>query len=120
MTKCRLLFDEHVGRSLASALRRKEPTIDIVRVGMSGAPPIGTPDPDLLIAAETKKRVLITKDAKSMKRHANNHLAAGRHTGGVFVLQKGFPLRRYTEELLLIWYASSAEEWRDVFDYTPF
>ena len=47
MSQMRFLCDEDVPRSYQTALIRREPAIDALRIGDPDAPPTGTKDPDL-------------------------------------------------------------------------
>ena len=62
MSQVRFLFDECTANVLIDGLQRREPAIDAIRVGQPGAPPRGTKDPDLLLAAESLGRTLVTND----------------------------------------------------------
>ena len=58
-----------------------------------------------------------------MPDHVANHLAAGRHTWGVFLFPKGNYLSagRIAEELVLVWAASQREdEWVDRIQPLPY
>ena len=56
-----------------------------------------------------------------MPAHAKDHLQAGRHTWGVFVIRKGFSAREVIDWLVLIYEASQAEEWqRSKLRFIPF
>ncbi len=94
--------------------------MNLVFVGDPGMPPRGTLDPDLLIAADALERILVTQDKNSMPQHLSDHFAAGRHTHGVVILRQGFSLAAYLRDLLLIWHATTAEEWIDRTDYIPY
>lgn len=52
----RFLLDENLSPRLSPALWRYNPTIDVLRVGDPGAPPLGTLDPDLLVYLEQEQR----------------------------------------------------------------
>jgi hypothetical protein len=54
-----------------------------------------------------------------MVQHLINHYAAGHHTHGVILLRDGFPLSQYLDEIILIWGATSADEWLDQTIYFP-
>jgi hypothetical protein len=120
MSILKFLCDEDTVKALITTLRQMEPSMDILRVGESGAPAAGTLDPDLLIAAETQQRCLISGDRSTMPIHMANHFAAGRHTNGVLLLRHGFPLARYVQDIVLIWHAMTAEEWVDATEYIPY
>lgn len=47
--KIRFLLDENLPPKLKSAVLNLDPEIDILRVGDSNAPPLGTLDPEILI-----------------------------------------------------------------------
>jgi hypothetical protein len=49
MSPVSYLLDENVDAVYASELNRRDPTLVVWRIGAPGAPPKGTPDPDLLI-----------------------------------------------------------------------
>jgi hypothetical protein len=119
MNEPRFLMDENVPPLMPHTLRTQGPGIDFLCVGEPGAPPPQTSDPDLLLAAETLQRLLVTLDRKTMPGHLRQHFHAGQHTCGVVLLRNGFPLARYVHELLLIWGASTAAEWVDMAVYLP-
>ncbi len=119
MDKPRFLFDECTDPDLIEALRRREPNVDIIRVNDSGAPPSGTPDPDLLLAAETLQRVLLTNDKRTMPGHLKDHYAAGHRTAGVMMLRPNISLARYMREILNHWATTSADDWIDRTVYIP-
>jgi len=87
----RFLLDENVPLLLKRALLRREPRVDVIRIGDSQSPPFGTPDPDLLVFLEQSKRLrcpepvegLITLNRASMPAHLRAHYTAGRHLWGV-------------------------------------
>lgn len=91
----------------------------MIRVGDAGAPPSGTKDPDLLIAAEALGRVLVSNDKKSLPRHLANHYAAGRHTAGIMLMRKNFPLIAYAQAIQNHWATTSADDWIDRTVFIP-
>jgi hypothetical protein len=88
-------------------------------VGQPGFPPNGTPDPDLLLFAESMHSAFLSRDKSTMIGHIINHMAAGHHTWGVFLLKGGHPTAAYADNLILIWSLSEAEDWRDRVEYLP-
>lgn len=119
MSTVRYLCDEHMPEQLSDAIIQREPSIEIFIVGQVSAPPKGTLDPEVLLFAEREQLALITFDKKSMAGHVANHRASGHHTWGVFSLRNGFSILRYVENLILIWSASEAEDWRDQIEWLP-
>lgn len=113
------LLDEDVPEELADALLRAEPAMEVCCVGQLPAPLEGTLDPEVLFAAEANRWALLTSDKSTMPDHVAAQLAAGHHTWGVCLLRHGFVLRRFVDDLLLMWSASQAEEWQDIVDWLP-
>jgi Domain of unknown function (DUF5615) len=119
MSKLRFLVDQDTPPSLAAALRQVAQGIDIMQVGDAGAPPLGTLDPALLIAAEALGRVLITKDRTTMPTHLTDHFAAGRHTAGVMLLRNNFTLAVLVRDIVKRWTTTTADDWVDCTVYIP-
>jgi len=120
LSSLRFLIDEDVNQDLIPALRAAEPGMDVLVVGQPGAPPKRTPDPALLLAAETLGRTLISGDRSTMTDHLKDHFDAGHHTCGVILLRGGFPLMRYVADIHLIWFVETPAEWVDRTDYIPY
>lgn len=111
--KPRFLLDEHVNRAIQRQLRRLEPQIEVLAVGDPDAPSKGMPDSELLIWLEANRYILVTENRSTIPVHLAEHFAAGRHSPGVLWIRPNTPLGRITEELYLIWAASTAEEYQD-------
>jgi Domain of unknown function (DUF5615) len=119
MSTIRYLCDEDVRNALVACMGRIEPGLEILAVGLPGAPPKGSLDPDLLRWAEQEKCTLLSRDKATMPDHVRAHLAAGRHTWGVFIIRKGKTWQEIADALLLIWSASTAEDWQDRIEWIP-
>jgi len=63
--------------------------------------------------------LLVTSNRSSMPVHLRDHLATGHHVPGILVLNPDMTLGETLDELLLIWGASEAEEYRDLLLYLP-
>src|SRR4051794_10612036 len=87
----RSLLDEQLRGPLWSSVRRYNALgvypLDVVRVGDPLAPPLGTPDPDLLVWAEHESRLLVTRYKRSMPAHFHRHLQSGRRSPGVLLVR---------------------------------
>jgi hypothetical protein len=85
------LLDEHMRGPLWRAIRRhnaKSPfLVDAVRVGDADAPSLSTPDPDLLLWCEEAGRILVSFDEKTLPGHLTEHLHAGHHAPGIFLVR---------------------------------
>jgi hypothetical protein len=120
MDQVAYLLDEHVPPAVFKALLDAEPTIRMLAVGQPGAPPKRTPDPELLVFAETEHMALVTNDRRTMIQHAADHLASGRHTYGVFLYSLyEMSAGSLAEDLLIIWSGSPADEWIDQIVFLP-
>lgn len=119
MTIIRYLLDEHVDPLYRTELLNREPSMTIWRIGILGAPPKGTLDPDLLRWCEKNSFILVTNNRRSMPGHLQDHLTEGRHVPGIFELNPNMSVGETIEELLLIWAASHPDEYRDRIIYLP-
>lgn len=117
--KIRLLIDEDLSPDYMAELRRYNPAIDVIRMGMPGAPDLGTLDPDILLHCEREQRALVTENRSTMPDHEQAHFAAGHHHWGILELRPGHGIGAYLAELQLIWEASEAEEYRDKLTWIP-
>jgi len=115
----RFLLDEHVKRAFLRALRACRPKIIAWNVGDPGAPPRGTLDPDILIWCEVREFSLITNNRASMPLHLRDHLAAGRHVPGIFVLNTKMTIPETVAEVALINGAADPAEYLDRINYLP-
>src|SRR5690348_3612500 len=104
----RYLLDENARGGLWTAIIRhnglsSEP-IDVERVGDPVDLPLGSQDPDILRWVEREGRVLVTFDHKSMPPFLWDHLHAGGHCPGMFLIR---PRSRIPE--LVAWLAMAAQ-----------
>lgn len=118
--KVRFLLDENLSYRLKIALLHLDPTIDILRVGDPGTPPLGTLDPEVLHYLELSQRILITDNRKSMPDHLTAHWATGGHIWGLFWVRPKSQAGELAQNLFLVWETTSAEEWIDQLDWIPF
>lgn len=119
MTNLQYLFDENFGQRLRKAMRSAAPQITVWCVGDAGAPSLGTNDPEILIWCEAYNFVLVTDNRRSMPAHLQDHLSAGRHVPGIFVLRPDLSMGETIDELVLSWEASLPNEFRDQIRYLP-
>jgi hypothetical protein len=117
----RYLLDENQRGVLWHVIQRHNARginpIDAVRVGDLSELPLGSDDPTILRWAEHDQRILVTFDKSSMAGHLAEHLAAGNHCPGIFMVPvEGKPLE-LLEFLVLAAYASQPDEWTDWIKY---
>jgi hypothetical protein len=113
------LLDEHIDPRLRRALIRLSPGIIVWRVGDPGTPALQTTDPDILSWCEKNTFSLITNNRASMPVHLRDHLAAGRHVPGIFILNPHMTMGETADELALIWGAAEPEEYADQLRFLP-
>ena len=88
-------------------------------IGDPGAPPRGTPDPDILLWCESQGFALVTNNRRSMPVHLAEHLAAGRHITGIFIIHPDMGIGQMADDLTLIAYASFESEFADRITFLP-
>ncbi|MCB9432180.1 MAG: DUF5615 family PIN-like protein [Ardenticatenaceae bacterium] len=113
------LLDENLSPVIKRELLKVEPKMTILRVGDKGAPPLGTADEVILEWLQESGFILVTDNRKSMPEHLKNHYARGGHHHGILAVRRGSSLGRIIDELLLVWYASEATEYRDRIQFLP-
>lgn len=119
MDSPRFFCDEDVSKNLIEALRKSEPAIDLLCVGEAVAPPLGTKDPDLLLAAEALGRIFLSNDRQSLPGHLIRHYAMGHQTHGIILMRTGHSTFAFMDEILLRWAATTSDEWLDRMQYIP-
>jgi hypothetical protein len=119
MSVYKYLLDENLTPRLKKALLKQEPEMVVLRIGDICAPPLQTSDPDILVWCEAKGFFLVTNNRASMPVHLRDHLAAGRHVPGIFVLKPDATTPQIIDELILIWQAAKPDEYKDQLQYIP-
>lgn len=112
----KLLADADVNHLIVNGLRRLEPSIDILDAHRGEI--IGLPDPEVLAAAASMGRVLISHDRRTMPRHFTRFLEHHESPGLIMISQK-LPVGMAIDQLLLTWAAITAEEIRNVIYSLP-
>jgi hypothetical protein len=88
-------------------------------VGDPGAPRRGTADPDILQWCEANSTLLVTNNRASMPVHLREHLATGRHSPGIFILNANMTMGETVAELALIWEVAELETYLDQLRFLP-
>jgi hypothetical protein len=97
--KVRYLLDENISPIVKTALLRLNSSIDVLRVGDAGCPPLGTPDPVILEYIEQSQRILVTSNRKSMPEHLESYRAGGGKLQGLFWVRSKTPIQALVREL---------------------
>jgi hypothetical protein len=119
----RFLLDENLRGPLWQAIRHSNATgvdvLEAMRVGDPGAPALETPDPNLLLWAEAHGRILVSLDVISMSGHLADHLHAGHHSPGVFILRPRWTIPLVLAALILRDQAGDPQIYVDRFEFIP-
>ena len=113
------LLDENLDPSLRQALKRAQSEMVVWRVGDVSAPPLKSPDPDILLWCEENRHVLVTNNRASMPVHLTDHLGRGRHIPGILIIKKKMSWGVLIDELGFIWQHVSPDELIDQIKYLP-
>lgn len=114
----RLISDEDVHEDIVRGLRRREPTLDIVRVLDVGLD--HTPDPIILEWASAQERILITGDLNTMVGFAWSRVKADQPMPGVLALLENIGVGSVIDDILLVVSCYALEEIRDQVLFIPF
>ncbi len=79
---------------------------------------IGIPDSTVLGIAAEAGRILISHDRKTIPRHLARFLES-RSSPGVIIVSQDLDIGAAIDDLLIIWAASDAEEWRNQLGFVP-
>lgn len=113
------LIDEQLHTWWPGAIRRLQPHLNVLCVGDPGAPPKQTLDPAILEWGETNQTILVTDNRSTLPRHLAEHVAAGHHVPGVFMVDPDLSIHILASELSLIEGASLPDEYQDQIRYVP-
>jgi len=119
----RFVLDEHLRGPLWSAILRHNALgdlpIDAARVGDPPGLPLGCDDPTVLLWAESEVRILLTEDVHTIPGHLAQHLQAGHHSPGVFIISGGFSIKQFVAYLELVAHAGEAGDYENTITYMP-
>jgi hypothetical protein len=108
--------DYDLNCDIVYGVMRRESSIDFQTAHEAGFH--GIEDPEVLLLTAQAGRILVTDDQKTMPKHFANFVL--RHVSpGVIITPQSLEIRRAIEDLLLIWAASDAAEWRNMLEYLP-
>lgn len=104
----RFQADADLNQIILLAVRRREPAVDFQTAIEAGL--TGFTDPEVLAFAAREGRILVTHDRKTMPRHFFEFLSLDT-SAGVLIIPQHLSVAAALDDLLLIWYATEAEEW---------
>jgi predicted nuclease of predicted toxin-antitoxin system len=113
----KFLTDENFDNKILRALKRRDPSLDIVRVQDVGL--LESSDEDILEWAATTGRLLLTHDVNTIPRHVNDRLTAGLSTLGVVEVSLRHQIGLIVEDILILNLGSYEGEWEGQVIYIP-
>jgi len=76
-------------------------------------------DLDVLALSAEEGRILVSHDINTLPVHFRRFLAEGHSSPGVFLIPQSLQISRAIDELVLVWSASEAGEWRNLLVWLP-
>lgn len=112
----RFQADADLNQIIVAALVRRAPGVDFRTAEVAQLK--GLNDRDVLALAARDGRVLVTHDSRTMPHHFGEFVESER-SAGVIVIPQHLPVPVAVDELLLVWAATSAEDWANRICYLP-
>lgn len=112
----RFQADADLDQTIVTALLRREPGIDFHTASAAGL--TARDDLEVLAIAAHDDRILVSHDSRTMPYHFATLLSI-QTSPGLLIVPQHLPLAAVVEDLLLIWSASSPEEWVNRICYLP-
>jgi predicted nuclease of predicted toxin-antitoxin system len=113
----RLVSDADFNGRVLRALRRSDPSLDVVRVQDVGLRT--APDPDVLEWAATEGRVVLTRDQGTMVGFAYARVGAGLPMPGVVVTRDYLPIGLQVQDILIVAHCSAPNGLADQVVFIP-
>ena len=117
MTKIRFQADADLRHAIVTGVTRRQANLDFQSANAAGLE--GIKDPEVLAIAAQDSRVLVTHDRKTMPTEFGQFITSKR-SSGVLILSQNLPINEAIEAIILIWEASTAEEWMNQIMTFPF
>lgn len=105
----RFLADADLRFQIVTGTRLREPSMDFLSAGEAQL--AGMHDTEVLHLAATHGRILVSHDTKTMPGHFQSFLTMGNASPGVLIAAQTELDRDVIDALVLIWAASSPEDW---------
>lgn len=118
MSRPKFLADHDLNEQIMVGVRRRAPGVEFRRVRELGF--AERPDAFILDCAAEQGFIIVSHDVNTMPAAAYERLAEGRAIAGLLMAQQTSPSGPIIEDLLLIWSASAAEEWKNQIGFLPF
>jgi hypothetical protein len=117
MTEVRFQADADLRQAIVTGTLRRRPKLDFRSANEAEFE--GVSDRDVLAIAARDSRVLVTHDRKTMPTEFGQFIAS-QNSSGVLVLSQNLPIGEAIDAIILVWEASTAEEWINQIMTFPF
>jgi Domain of unknown function (DUF5615) len=117
MTKVRFQADADLRQAIVAGVIRRQSSIDFQSAHVAGLE--GIKDPQVLTLAARDSRVLVTHDRKTMPTEFGEFVMS-QTSSGLLIISQSLPIGDAIDAIILIWEASTAEEWIDRIVSLPF
>jgi predicted nuclease of predicted toxin-antitoxin system len=117
MTTVRFQADADLKQAIVTGVVRQQPTIDFQSAHAADLE--GKSDQEVLTIAAQSNRILVTHDRKTMPAEFGKFIVT-QTSSGVLILSQKLPMIDAIETLILIWEASTLEEWVNQIMSVPF
>lgn len=112
----RFQADADLKQAIVTAARRRAPGLDFQPA--SAAQLEGLSDPEVLAVAARDGRILVSHDKRTLPQHFAEFIER-QPSPGVVIVPQSLAIAAAVEELLLIWHASTPEEWTNRIVHLP-
>lgn len=117
MGRPEFLADHDLNERIVVGVRRRESGVRFVRVRDLGLQHLS--DDGVLEYAAREGFIVVSHDVKTMSAGAVERTVAGRSMSGLLLAQQRGPVAPIIDDIVLIWSASSAEEWENQIGFLP-
>lgn len=117
MTVVRFQADADLKQTIVTGVVRRQPKIDFQSA--NAAELEGKQDSEVLMIAAQNNRVLVSHDRKTMPTEFGKFIMSD-SSSGVLILAQNLPISEAIDSLIIVWEASTAEEWVNQIMSIPF
>ncbi len=117
MTKVRFQADADLRQAIVAGTIRRQPNLDFQSANEAGFE--GIKDSEVLAIAARDGRVLVTHDRKTMPTEFGQFIMT-QSSSGVLILSQSLPVSEAIDLLIMVWEASTDEDWINQIMSLPF
>jgi predicted nuclease of predicted toxin-antitoxin system len=119
----KLLLDENLRiGSLWQAIQKQQRTdkrLDVLRIGDSDCLSLGAPDAEIIRYSAQAERIVVSRDLRTLGLELAEWINSGQRHPGIILLRLGLSVPQIIDLLVLVSYASDAEDWGGAIRWLP-